>query len=259
MNKIILTMLFGSISLFSDAINARNPFLSRETMQLIEHASKGDVEKQLTLAKHYYMGIGLPADREQALIWLEKAAQQGSAQAQLALGLLFLDGDGSLKADSIRAVQWLEKAAEQGEMQSLDILLELYKNGGLIQANETKFAHWAEKGAALDNVNALYALGELYRIGKHKPQNMETAFKLFKQAADKGHLDAMANVGVMLFAGVGTQVDKVKGYGYWLIAKQYGNKVAINNITIQDERKALTAKEKKKAQEFAKRFTKGKK
>lgn len=252
-------MLSVTAFFFAESSQARNPFLSRETMQLIEQANKGDMEKQLTLAKHYYMGIGLPADRDQALLWLEKAAQQGSAQAQLALGLVFLDGDGSVKANPIHAVQWLEKAAEQGEMQSLEMLLTLYKNGGLIQADETKFAHWAEKGAALDNVNALYELGELYRIGKHKPQNMETAFKLFKQAADKGHLDAMANVGVMFFAGVGTQEDKVKGYGYWLIAKQYGNKVAINNIAIQDERKAITAKEKKKAQEFAKRFTKGKK
>lgn len=48
---------------------------------------------------------------EQAIPWLERAAEQGSARAMSLLGSCCRDGDG-VEADAEKAVQWYQKAAD---------------------------------------------------------------------------------------------------------------------------------------------------
>src|SRR5437867_10786254 len=53
----------------------------------------------------------------------------------------------------------------------------------------------AEKGDA----DAAFNLGQAYRLGRGVPTNIAAATTWFERAAAKGHVDAQANLGLLLF------------------------------------------------------------
>jgi TPR repeat protein len=67
----------------------------------------------------------------------------------------------------------------------------------------------AEKGDA----DAAFNLGQAYRLGRGVPTNLGAAQTWFERAADKGHLDAQATLGLLLFQN-GNQAEGLK----WLKA-----------------------------------------
>ena len=60
----------------------------------------------------YYFG-GVAKDDRQAVYWYRKAADQGNANAQYNLGVMYENGEGVAKDDK-QAVYWYRKAADQG-------------------------------------------------------------------------------------------------------------------------------------------------
>ena len=52
-------------------------------------------------------------DYSQAMDWFRKAAEQGNAYAQTAIGQMYRDGEG-VEQDYAKAMDWFRKAAEQG-------------------------------------------------------------------------------------------------------------------------------------------------
>jgi TPR repeat protein len=61
----------------------------------------------------YKGAAGVPQDQSTAAHWLELAATQGHAKAQLNLGVLYDRGHG-VTQDATQAVRWYRQAAEQG-------------------------------------------------------------------------------------------------------------------------------------------------
>ncbi len=55
----------------------------------------------------------MPQDDQQAVAWFRKAAEQGQADAQHNLGVMYEKGRG-VPQDDREAVAWYRKAAEQG-------------------------------------------------------------------------------------------------------------------------------------------------
>lgn len=58
-------------------------------------------------------GKGVPQDYKKVINWYHKAAEQGSAEAQYNLGLMYSDGLG-VPQDYAHAHMWLNLAASQG-------------------------------------------------------------------------------------------------------------------------------------------------
>ncbi|MFA5922254.1 MAG: tetratricopeptide repeat protein [Methylococcaceae bacterium] len=78
-------------------------------------AEQGDAEAQLILGLMYNEGQGdVTKDYSQAVTWFRKAAEQGLAMAQYNLGVMYASGEGVAQDDE-QAVAWYLKAAEQGE------------------------------------------------------------------------------------------------------------------------------------------------
>jgi hypothetical protein len=77
----------------------------------------------------------------------------------------------------------------------------------------------AEKG----NADAAFDLGQAYRLGKGVPMNIAAATVWFQRAAAKGHLDAQANLGLLLF-GNG---DRAGGLPWLKIAAERGEPRAL--------------------------------
>ena len=79
--------------------------------------------------------------------WYRKAADQGYADAQHNLGVMYLNGDGVPK-DSAEAVKWFRKAAEQGLADSQYNLGGLYANGNGVPRDEIEGLAWFNIAAA---------------------------------------------------------------------------------------------------------------
>jgi cell division septation protein DedD len=60
--------------------------------------------------------------------------------------------------------------------------------------------HWREP-AEQGDADALFNLGQAYKLGKGVPQDLAEAEELFRRAAEKGHLQASDNYGLLLFQG----------------------------------------------------------
>ena len=58
---------------------------------------------------------------DEAAKWFRKAAEQGHAESQFDLGLLYTNGEGVDK-DHKEAVKWLRKAAKQGHVNAQKLL-----------------------------------------------------------------------------------------------------------------------------------------
>ena len=76
-------------------------------------AEQGSAEAQFNIGLMYDNGQGVTEDRKEAAKWYLKSAQQGYASAQINLGKLYIKGDG-VPYDYQQAVKWFSKAAEQG-------------------------------------------------------------------------------------------------------------------------------------------------
>ena len=73
-------------------------------------AEQGLAEAEVYLGLMYENGTGIPQDYSQAVQWYRKAAEQGLAAAQNNLGLMYYDGRGVTR-DYIEAHKWLNLAA----------------------------------------------------------------------------------------------------------------------------------------------------
>jgi TPR repeat protein len=68
-------------------------------------AEQGDADAQSNLGVMYYNGNGVPQDYAQAVKWYRKAAEQGHADAQSNLGVMYDKGEG-VPQDYAQAVKW---------------------------------------------------------------------------------------------------------------------------------------------------------
>jgi protein-disulfide isomerase len=76
-------------------------------------AEQGNAEAQALLGLMYNLGRGVPLDSRQALKWYKAAADQGNPAGQCQLGTLYLAG-GAVPKDTAQGLKLLKLAAEQG-------------------------------------------------------------------------------------------------------------------------------------------------
>ena len=82
---------------------------SAEVSDLTEKAQSGDSAASLRLYRFYDF---VKLDRDSALRWLRKSAQDGNPQGQYILGKTYMD-DPAVK-DQKKAIHWLSQAASNG-------------------------------------------------------------------------------------------------------------------------------------------------
>lgn len=87
------------------------------------------VQAQNRLAACYFHGIGVPVDREQAVVWWKHAEKHGSAEAQCAIGECYRRGYGGLPVDKDIALACFRQAAEQGYLPASLALAEILLEG----------------------------------------------------------------------------------------------------------------------------------
>lgn len=76
-------------------------------------ANQGHAEAQYNLGVMYDTGDGVPQSFKEAVKWYRRAADRGYAKAQFNLGSMYIDGLGVAQSYKT-AKKWLRRAADQG-------------------------------------------------------------------------------------------------------------------------------------------------
>ncbi|MEW6560686.1 MAG: tetratricopeptide repeat protein, partial [Pseudomonadota bacterium] len=108
----------------------RNQLQNADLMAQVQSQAKlGNAHAQDVLGNCYEGGWGgLSQDLAQAASWFRKAADQGDADAQYNLGVMYANGQG-VPQDYAQAASWFRKAADQGYAAAQNNLGIMYANG----------------------------------------------------------------------------------------------------------------------------------
>jgi TPR repeat protein len=118
---------------------------------------------------------------KEAVSWFRKSSDQGNAQAQLNLGLMYQKGVGTEKND-LEAVSWYRKSADQGNSDAQLNLGAMYQNGAGVEKSNEQAVSWYRKSAEQDNRDAQVSLGVMYQNGEGVEQNDEKALFWYEKA-----------------------------------------------------------------------------
>jgi uncharacterized protein len=111
-------------------------------------AQFGGVREQSELGQVYVGDQGIPADPVLAQAWLSAAANQGYANAQLWLGLLYRFPAYGVPQDYAVAAGWFRKAADQGDSDAQNFLGRLYRDGQGVPKDDVQAFMWLDLAVA---------------------------------------------------------------------------------------------------------------
>ena len=129
---------------------------TEELVELRRLAEQGDADAQYNLGVMYDNGEGVPEDNAEAVKWYRMAAEQGHAGTQFMLGLMYAYGDG-VPEDDAEAVKWYRMAAEQGHAGTQFMLGVMYNNGEGVPEDYVRAYAWYNLAAAQGNEPAVKA------------------------------------------------------------------------------------------------------
>lgn len=125
-----------------------------ELQQTMALAEQGNAEAQVNLGILYHEGRGVPQDYAQAAMWYRKAAEQGNADAQLSLGIVYYEGQG-VSQDYAQAAMLYRKAADQGNADAQYSLARMYGLGQGVEQNSFKAYLFSNISAANGGIHAV--------------------------------------------------------------------------------------------------------
>ena len=231
-----LLLLFGmfcSITGYAGVEDAKATFDKGDYAKALQEveplAQQGNADAQKLLGLMYYRGNGLPKDYKKAFAWSLKAAEQGHAGAQFNLGNFYINGEG-VHQNYDKAVEWYRKAAEQGNVNGQVGLGLMYFNGHGVPQDYEKAAELFRKASEQGNAIGQANLGLMYFNGHGVPQNYEKAVEWYRKAADQGDKDGQVSLGLMYLNGHGVTQDYDKAAELFSKASEQGNANGQTNL-----------------------------
>ncbi len=211
---------------------------------LLPEAEKGEAFAQYNVALLYARGHGTPVDESEAVRWYTLAAEQGDLNAITNLGLMYSQGRGVGK-DTARAAELFAVAAEAGVGMAQNNLANLYLSGAGVEQNAHEAMRWFEAAAQQEVAMAQNSLGGLYCEGRDgaRPIEVDTEkctywlhraanqgyeparvniFRLTREMAGDGNLQALHNLGAYYLQGYGTEPNPDEGLRVITLAAEAG-------------------------------------
>ena len=200
-------------------------------------ANAGSADAELWLGMAYLAGEQVPTDPALGRYWLELAAGHGSHEAEYQLSLQ--------QVDQKQQVYWLEKAADGGVTHALFELAELQQEQGELEQARASYAKAAQQG----HIAAQYTFGEMLRLGQGGKEDYALALKQYRLAAQQGDRMAQYRMGTLREEGLGAPRNRVHAYAWLSLAATEGMPEAVR---ARDELEAVMTKpEVKQAQKLS--------
>jgi TPR repeat protein len=105
-------------------------------------ADQGNADAQVGLGIIFANGHGVPQDYAEAMKWLRKSADQGNANGEYYLGFSYAKGQG-VTQDWVEANKWFRKSADQGNLDAQSMLGFNYANGRGVSQNVVEALKWS--------------------------------------------------------------------------------------------------------------------
>ena len=119
-----------------------------------------------------------------------------------------------------------------------------------------KIAEWKED-AKNGDAWAQFTLGIAYAIGRGVPQDDKAAINWYKKAAEQGHADSQAGLGLINWEyGNGIVEDKVQAYAWYNIAATNQPLSTRSNIKKDEVAEKMTKEQIAKAQDLSREMIK---
>ena len=202
---------------------------------LLAGSEAKDSEATLLLSQMYQGGVegGVAKDEKQALAMLDKAIEQGNANAMSLKAARLFNGDQGanplVAKDPKAAIKMFEDAATKGNAAANRLLGQIYEGGqGVDKADPEKAFGYYEKAAQAGDPQALLRLGQAFQggvglpVGEPKdgkqevkvlvPVDPKRALDAFRMAAQAGVPQAFYAVGVYYESGTVVDKDPVKAF-----------------------------------------------
>lgn len=160
-------------------------------------AKQGSAVAQMNLGLHYQSGKGVPTDSRAASVWFGKAlgkwealAKKGNLDALLRLGAFY-----DTQKDYPQALLWYKKAADMGSA-TADLQMAFhYRVGWGVPANDKVGFYWYKKAA--EKGDGYIAVANSYRDGEGVKKDYKQAEYWYKKEAERGSVTAYYLLGVI--------------------------------------------------------------
>ena len=213
-------------------------------------AQLGLPNAQFSLALCYFEGEGVEQDLDMAILWVERASEQGLESAAELLKLLkaakehpFDLGVACLKQEDFeQAVLFFRIAAEQGDAKAQFNLALCYSQGKGVEENQSEAVRWYRAAAEQGDQKAAEALARLRKkeaaeafilgVACHEKGEYTQAVQHFRTAAESGDATAQFNLAVFYEQGEGVEQDQAEAVHWYLKAADQGNAKAQYNLAI---------------------------
>ncbi len=146
----LLLLVLGMIALVMGYVLA--PTIQRRWLPQSSQSS-AQTSDQASFSSFSLQNASAKRDRNLSPGDLRKLSEQGDADAQYHLGILYEEGD-TVPRDHVQAVQWFRRAAEQGDVQAQSTLGAFYWAGRGVPQDYTKAFFWSQLALAQGDENS---------------------------------------------------------------------------------------------------------
>ena len=166
-------------------------------------------------------------DYEQARVYYEACGDD--PYAQIALGALYLNGDG-VEENKEKAKELAQTAIDKGYEEGYALLM------AIAYGEEDYIATWEYGQKALEGTEPVFLastmnyLGGIYFYGQGVEVDYTVAVEWFEKAVAIGNYSSMSWLGSMYWNGYGVEVDYATALEWYLKAAELGDNIAMNNI-----------------------------
>jgi uncharacterized protein len=149
----------------------------------------------------------LSDDPGQAIAWVSAAARYGLVEAQLVLGQMLLDGNGTSR-DPRAAFQWFSAAANAGNADAINMVGRCHEGGWGVKQDFRKAIQFYRKAADHGLDWGQYNLANMLLRGRGVIRDRREALTWYLRAARQGHAKSMNLVGRFFEEGWDVPVDR---------------------------------------------------
>jgi TPR repeat protein len=185
-------------------------------------------------------------DFEEAAQCFRKAADQGHAEAQLSLGILYEQGRG-LPEDPVEAMRWYQKAAAQHVPHAGCRVGDLYRDGKGVVKDLDEAAQWYRKEAEGTCAGAQFNLGLIFEKQRHLPG----AMTWYRRAAAGGVVQAQARLADLLTDGFSVNPDYLEACQWLLLAVENAENDRLLEVELRRVKAKLTSEQLEEAMKRA--------
>jgi len=161
---------------------------------------------------------------------LKREAEAGDAAAENNLGAAYLLGGRGVPQDYAEAMRWFLKAADQGYAEAQTNLGMMYDHAKGVPQDYPEAMRWYGKAANQGYAAGQYDLGVMYISGQGVPQDYAEGMRWFRKAADQGYAAAQNNLGWGYEHAQGVSRDYAEAIRWYRKAADQGTSIAQENL-----------------------------